>query len=284
MSFHDATCEHLAKYKVDQLRVEENGQFRFRGKNLLKPHILPIQHRQLNILEEYRNRFFDSNHARIKFHRYFHHLNSSQAMCINLFYPLIAENRLDLVTRFLGIKSAVNFEPCFEKDSDVEFADRHTSFDFHTRYSKTEELFVEVKYTEKGFSKARSDKEHKQKFKDTYDPLVERSPYLADICRSEQFFLNHYQVLRNLVHISETRQVVLLFPAANSAVAGEADHAYEKMLTDAGRTKVKIVRLEKLIAFIEFECQSDSLATYYAMFRKKYLPSVVFGVSLLPLI
>jgi hypothetical protein len=277
MSFRDAACEYLSKYKVDQLGVEEKGIFPFRGKNISMAHILPVRHHQLNILEEYRSRFFSSDYGRIKLHRFFHHLNSSQAMCINLFYPLVAEGKLDPVTKFLGIPSAVDLTPCFEKESEVEDAVRRTSFDFYIRYSETQELFFEVKYTEEGFGKARSDEEHKRKFKDTYRSLVEGSAYLTDICRDEQFFLNHYQVLRNLVHISETRQVVFLFPAANSGVAKEADDAYEKFLTDAGRTKVKIVRLENLIAFIESECPSDSLATYYSKFREKYLPSVSLG-------
>ena len=277
MSFRDAACEHLARYKINQLGVKETGQFWFRGKNYEKPHILPEKQSQLNILEEYRNHFFNSDHACMKFHQYFHHLNSSQAMCINLFYPLVAEGKLNLVTKFLGISSAVDLTPCFEKESEVEDAVRRTSFDFYIRYSETQELFFEVKYTEEGFGKARRDEEHKRKFKDTYRSLVEGSAYLTDICRDEQFFLNHYQVLRNLVHISETRQVVFLFPAANSGVAKEADDAYEKFLTDAGRTKVKIVRLENLIAFIESECPSDSLATYYSKFREKYLPSVSLG-------
>ena len=269
MNFRDTACNHLASYKVDRLGVKENGEFHYRGEILKKAHILPRNHLKLNIIEEYRDRFFDSEYASITLHKYFHHLNSSQAMCINLFYPLIAENKLELATKFLGITSATNFEACFEKESDVESADRRTSFDFHTRYSKTQELFVEVKYTEEGFGKATFDNAHKEKFKDTYLPLVERSHFLTDTCRDEDFFLSHYQVLRNLVHISETRQVVLLFPAANAAVAKEADDAYKMMLMDAGKEKCKRVFLDELVAFLETD---GSLKDYYSQFREKYLP------------
>lgn len=58
MSFRDAACEYLAKYKVDQLGVEEKGIFPFRGKNISMAHILPIRHSQLNILEVPKPIFF----------------------------------------------------------------------------------------------------------------------------------------------------------------------------------------------------------------------------------
>ncbi len=212
MTFRDVTCEHLAKYKVDELGIEENGLFSFRGKNIDMAHILPFRYHQLNILEEYRSRFFDSKYGppHIKLHKYFHHLNSSQALCINFFYPLIAEDALGLVAKFLCITSATDLTSCFEKESEVEIVSRRTSFDFHIRYSDTQDIFFEVKYTESGFAKERNDEEHKRKSKDTYRPLVEGSPYLAETCRDEQVFLNHYQVLRNFVHVSQTRQFLTM--------------------------------------------------------------------------
>lgn len=272
MNFRDTVCNHLANYKVDRLGVKDNGEFHYRGVILEKAHILPRKHLKLNIIEEYRDRFFDSEYACINLHKYFHHLNSSQALCINLFYPLIAENKLELATSFLGITPATNLEACFEKESDVESADRRTSFDFHTRYSKTQELFVEVKYTEEGFGKAPLDDAHRDKFKNTYLPLIEQSHFLTNTCRDEDYFLSHYQVLRNLVHISETRRVVLLFPAANAVVAKEADEAYGTMLTDAGKAKCKRVFLEELVSFLETD---GSLKGYYSQFREKYLPPLI---------
>jgi hypothetical protein len=260
-------------YKVTYLGVKEAGLFKYRGKTLKMSHILPRRHREMNILEEYRSRFFASESSRIKLHRFFHHLNSSQAMCINLFYPLIAEDLLTLVTSFLGIPSACDLISSFEKESPVEAAVRRTFFDFHIQHSRSHEIFFEVKYTEHGFAKAKKDEEHKQKYKDTYRPLLHRSVYLADICQDETFFLNHYQVLRNLVHIGETKQLVLLFPAGNSAVRSEADRAFKEFLTDAGRSKVKIVLLEDLLSYFESECSQRPIAHYYDMFRRKYLPS-----------
>ena len=274
MNFRDEACKHLAMYKVRDLGVKEDGLFRFRGKTLKKSHILPRRHLEMNILEEYRSRFFASECSQIKFHRFFHHLNSSQAMCINLFYPLIAEELVSLVTSFLGIPSARDLIPSFEKESPVEVAVRRTFFDFHIQHSRSHDIFFEVKYTEQGFAKAKKDAEHRQKFIDTYRPLVYGSAYLTDVCQDETFFLSHYQILRNLVHIGETKQLVFLFPASNSSIRSEAGHALKGFLTDAGRNKVKIVFLEELLSFFESECSGKSIVHYYDMFRRKYLPSI----------
>lgn len=102
MTFRELACEHLARYKVEAMRVTENGLFRYEGRDLSMPHILPKCHHQMNILERYRKRFWSSDYANINLHRFFHHLNSSQALCINLFYPLIAENALAYSCGFCG--------------------------------------------------------------------------------------------------------------------------------------------------------------------------------------
>jgi hypothetical protein len=267
-------CEHLAKYKVETFGVKvEDGIFTYRGKDIAKAHILPIRNRDLNILPEYRERFFASEYSNIKFHQFFHHLNSSQAMCINLFYPLIAEDVLGLVTHFLGIETANDLKPCFEKESEIEQAIRRTNFDFYIRCSAVNDIFFEVKYTENGFAKAEDDNEHKDKFRKTYRPLIDRSKFLSEECRDEKFFLDHYQILRNLVHLTATSYVILLFPSANSTVKREALEAYENFLTDAGKTRVKVVFLEDMVSFLEAKCSIGSLVNYYAMFRMKYLPS-----------
>ena len=68
----------------------------WRGK--FYPHILPKEKKDLNIIEGIRNDFWPYlNKTDIKLHQYFHHLNSSQALCFNLFFPLI-KNEENLLT------------------------------------------------------------------------------------------------------------------------------------------------------------------------------------------
>jgi hypothetical protein len=272
MSFRNLVCEHLAQYKVDDLKIQEDGLFPYHGRNIPKAHILPKAHYKLNVLERYRDRFFFSHYANLKFHQFFHHLNSSQALCINLFYPLIAESALGLFLEFLQIEPGIDLHAFFEKKSNLETAVRPTSFDFHIQHAMVNNIFVEVKYTESGFSRAKNDNEHSSKFRKTYLPLVKNSLFLTNTCQEEAFFLSHYQILRNFVHISETDYVVLLFPSANISVTKEASYSHNQLLTDAGRARLKIVFLDEFILFLEKQCANRPLNGYYQTFRTKYLP------------
>jgi hypothetical protein len=273
MKFRDLACEHLAQYKIESLGIEEDGIFHYRGRKVPKGHILPYAQREKNILEQYRERYFASEHANITFHQYFHHLNSSQALCINLFYPLIAENRLDHFMAYLELPTGPKLLPVFEKDSDLEVAARRTSFDFYVKQGEARRVYVEVKYTEDGFGKAKNDDEHRKKFTNTYLPLVrQKSAFLIPECQECEVFLNHYQVLRNLVHVSEDDYVVLLFPRGNKKVLDEAIYARDNLLTDKGRERLKIVLLDDFVTFLEDECDGSNLDGYYRDFRRKYLP------------
>jgi hypothetical protein len=99
---------------------------------LSKAHILPCESDPRNILPAYQQRFFDSKHrSSIKLHQYFHHLNSFQALRINLLYPLIVEDSTSMVSEFLGIQYIGRLEACFEKLSTMEKPYRATNFDFH---------------------------------------------------------------------------------------------------------------------------------------------------------
>lgn len=274
LSFRNKICEHLSDYRLNSLGVQEDGKFFYRGEFHDKKHILDLQKSNLNLIENYRAQFLltDKNQP-IKRHRYFHHLNSSQALCLNLFFPLIAEKQLPTFIDYLGIDNKDELIPTFEKESDIEVATRKTSFDFYVKTRSNFELFVEVKYTEEGFGKAKRDPEHEEKFNKTYSSLLKRLTYLNPICSEMDFFLNHYQVLRNLVHISGDSNVIFLFPRDNLKVSKEAEFARDFCLNDAGRKRFKIVYLEDLVTFFEKKFHGDNLGHYYQSFRKKYLPS-----------
>jgi Restriction Endonuclease associating with ARP len=278
MNFCRSICQHLAKYKTDALGVQAPGLFLYRGRWVEKAHILPVSDGQrrgeLNILP-YRNvPFFARGYSRIKYHQYFHHLNSSQALCLNLFYPLMEEDQLNLVTAFLGIEAPTPLVATFEKQSEIEQAERRTNFDFHLGWPRANNIFFEVKYSEDGFGKANSDAEHTRKFQEMYSHLVNRaSGFLSTSCREEAFFLAHYQILRNLVHLNRDSYVVFLFPWANSKVRQQASDAVKQALTDAGRERVRLVYLEDFTAFLDARCEGTPLADYLMGFRRKYLPA-----------
>ncbi len=271
MSFRDLNVARLGKYKTDVLNVQEDGTFRYRGREIPQSHILPKDKEAHNILEPYRQRFLLPDYRSVQRHQYFHHLNSSQALCVNLFLPLREENKLGAFLDYLEIPTTGNLHSEFEKKSLVEEkAARKTSFDFYLKNSSNE-VYVEVKYTEDGFGKAKNDDVHHRKFTLTYQPLLKASRYLAKACQDEAEFLGHYQMLRNLVHIGDKACVVLLFPSGNEQVAIEAAYAKKHFLTDVGRERLVIVHLERLISHLETALSGTPLDYYYQRFREKYL-------------
>lgn len=266
--------DHLATYKRDTLAVRENGTFFGRE----YPHILPPKRGRLNILPRFRDQFYASSHSRIRFHQFFHHLNSSQALCVNLFYPLVARHQLQLLTRYVGIETDSYPTPTFEKLSEIENSKRRrTNFDFHLRYPEGQEIFVEVKYTERQFGRAADDAEHREKFDRTYAPLLRNSTYLVDKCHDRTFFLANYQVLRNLIHAGPKARILFLLPSAKFSIANDLVKSVEKLLTDSGKALVQVIFLDDLVTYFTSRCDDRVLVEYYQAFREKYLPSVVFS-------
>jgi Restriction Endonuclease associating with ARP len=129
---------------------------------------LPQQKDQLNILASFRDEFwewFRSQH--IQLHSDFHHLNSSQAFCFNLFFPLIMENGQGLATllAMLSVASPPGVGACFEFQPDPN---EGTCVDFSLPLQSGARVNFEVKYTESEFGSAKADNSHLQKFKSIY--------------------------------------------------------------------------------------------------------------------
>ena len=271
MTFRDKVCAYLSGYRGSDLGIAEEGVFFHRGREHRKGHILPKGCERQNLLEPYAASFFSSEHRTTKLHQYFHHLNSSQALCINLFFPLLIQAELELLMR--SLKSTIHppVKATFEAQSELEVATRRTSFDFHARNAEGREVFVEVKYTEDGFGGAKNDEEHRTKFQETYAPLLKETEYLTDECRDPTFFLKNYQILRNLIHITPRSDVVFLFPRANAKVTQQAENAREKFLLVSGRSRMRIIFLEDLVSDLIDACRGGKLDGYYESFEHKYL-------------
>lgn len=270
MTFRNRVCAHLSDYRKTHLGIDEEGIFFHGGHEHRKGHILPKGSERRNLLEPYGDTFFLSKHSQAKRHQFFHHLNSSQALCFNLFFPLLAEGELALLAHSLRSTIHPPFEATFEKESEIEIAERRTSFDFHIRRVEGREVYVEVKYTEEGFASAIDDEKHRTKFFNTYMPLLQQNEYLTNECKDQAFFLRYYQILRNLVHITPESEVRFLIPRANIKVALQAENAREQFLTESGRNKFRIIYLEDLVTELIDSCKDRQLSGYYESFREKY--------------
>jgi Restriction Endonuclease associating with ARP len=232
LSFKEKAIKSLELYKKEKLGINELGIFKYRGQELLKNHILPTEFKTHNIIEFYRDSFYSSSNSQIDFHKYYHHLNSSQALCINLFFPLIAEGQLSLVLDLLNIPRQATVEASFEKESDVEVGGgRKTNFDFYLHLSNNFKVYFEIKYTESEFGKAKNDNEHRDKYVKTYLPLLKNNDYINPEFSDVNNFLDSYQIMRNLSHINEDSFVVFVYPEANKKIHLQAQSAQENILT-----------------------------------------------------
>lgn len=264
---------HLADYKVSSLGVRKNGIWRKNGREYA--HILPSELQRLNILEPYRDQFWEYfETAHFKLHSDFHHLSSSQAMCFNLFFPFLAEEKyLQLLTHIFAA-DGVTEDAYFEAVLD---ASEGTNFDFCFRTKESQTLF-EIKLTETDFGKAKSDSSHVSKFKDIYSPALNGK--FAPGFSTCDVFLEHYQLMRNVwnLGVGTRDKLVCIVPKANGCLAKEI-RFLENCLSEPYRQRVSVHYLEDLIATVEKTIPDDAIRMmeHFRMFRRKYLPDCEEG-------
>ena len=84
-------------------------------------------------------------------------------------------------------------------------------------------------------------------------------------------FLENYQILRNLVHISDESLVVFLFPEENRNVYVQAKLAYEEMVTDRGQKRLRLLSLNETVDHIKSSLKEGRLKRYFDEFEEKYV-------------
>src|SRR5512137_1621709 len=200
-TYQDQLKDHLSQYKVSKLGITANGIWS-RNK---KPysHILPAARKYDNFLGAFREELqsFIEESDEITLHPDFHHLNSSQAMCLNLFYPLAAdEEKRKVLTDALGgaAEMARGKSWAFEKVLDEE---ENTNFDFLYRTSSGATALFEIKLSESGFGTAKNDERHRAKLANIYEPRLwgRVDPALLE----EKKFFSTYQLCRNFSYLEK---------------------------------------------------------------------------------
>jgi len=281
--FEKKVKKHMELYKQNVLKIADPGVYIHNGNEHKMHHILPVKLSDLNILNPYNTdtglmQYFDFN----KKHRYFHHLNSSQAMCINFFFPLIKYRKLDVVLKMLNIEGEPAYNTVkFEKESDLEKGKyRKTNFDFYFETTEGKKIYFEIKYTENGFGaysfglngNEESDREHDETFLNTYQMIFDNNPAIEERFKQKEVFFKHYQLMRNLLHIDNDSYVIFLYPEGNKAVRSAARNAKEEVIKPQWRRQFKPVTWESLIKAIDIFINQDDLLDYYKnSFRVKYL-------------
>jgi len=281
--FRTRAIDHMAKYKEEVMQIKGKGVYKHRGRNLQYDHILPEDLKRHNILESFRNDFWDyAKPARISLHRDFSHLNSSQAACFNFFYPLLKQHKLDIITNMLGLSGEIDYDTItFEKVSELEdTVSTRTRFDFYMQLKTGVKIFFEIKYSENGFGKATKDDAHMKKFSNVYFPLIrnrdEFKETLTDLEMAKGYFLENYQILRNIVHIDKNSYVVFIYPEHNIKIGEEIKSIRKEAIKESWANHCVVTTWEKVCAHLVMhleEAKEDSrLADYYREdFGKKYL-------------
>jgi len=265
MKYQEKIKEHLSKYKKKKFPTLKNGHWR--GKEY--GHILPSICGKLNLLETYRNEFLKDDLSNIKFHQGFHHLNSSQAMCINFFFPLIMDKKLEIILQTLRFNNEKVKSVEFEKESDIDnkIGQRATNFDFYIETVSGKKLYFEIKYTENEFGKAKSDNEHKKKYEQIYENAAEKT--LKQAYNTCEKFLENYQIMRNLIHVDSDSYVIFVIPKDNERVYKQAVKAEDSVI-EKYKNNVRILLWNDLYNIIEKQNFTGKLETHFEEFKKKY--------------
>lgn len=267
MNFSDKTKDKLATYKATTFPDLGNGLWKKNKQPY--PHILPEDNKFDNLLPTYRDRLIAYlDKQQIKLHSDFHHLNSSQAMCFNFFFPLYEKRTLELITDFLGLANeTVNYDTvCFEKDGlEAKFGRRPTSFDFLFETTSGKRLHFEIKYTEVEFGKA---KINSNKFDSVYSKFLK--PLKSSFHSSQPFFAN-YQILRNLIHIDDNSFVVFVYPQDNARVSKGADRVKSDFLISNYHDHFFATTWDKLFDSVLNATTNINIKTQLADFKNKYL-------------
>ncbi len=267
--FQQRAKKWLSAYKREQLGIQEDGAWR-NGKPY--PHILPKKDQRLNILPSFRDEFWKwFPGQRVQLQRDFHHLNSSQALCFNLFFPMMTGDGQGLAAMLsaLGIAGLPKAGASFEYEP---YPDEGTCIDFSVLLQSGARVNFEIKYTESAFGSAKADSEHSEKFNKVYKSRLAGRFTESFCCEAE--FLKHYQIARNVWHLNEVAGdiAVFLFPKANSCLT-QQEPIIRACALEPFRSRIRIVYLEDLVADLFKTLRPDEMVLRQQLeeFRAKYL-------------
>lgn len=269
MGYDQLIKQHLADYKINTLGIARDGLWRGNGKPY--PHILPEERGILNILSGYREDFCEYfDNSRISLHLDFHHLNSSQAMCFNLFFPFLFKKKLGLLASdvlSLSENEVTNAE--FER---VMEQVEGTNFDFSMEMASGSHILFELKLSENDFKAETPNANRKRKLDEIYRPGL--TGKVVEKYLDERLFFKHYQILRNISYLREDGSdfQFFIFPRKNEQLAG-TEQTIRGMVTDSFRDRVRVLYLEDLVERI-LQCVDSSdtgMVEHFEEFKMKYV-------------
>jgi hypothetical protein len=268
MTYQKRLEKHLTDYKVQRLGIRANGTFTYRGKTRAYGHILPRELKWLNVPEPYRREIREYvTKSNIRLHKFFHHLNSSQAYALAAFYPYLNGAR-HVLENALAVKPIERWKFEHVPDS-VE----GTNVDVWWRSANKTESYCEVKLSEGEFGPATNDARHLKKLEKIYRPILES--HVDNRLLEPRAFFKNYQILRNLWLAArkghEKDSVVFVLPRANTNPNEQLTNVLSQVRNSL-RTRVQIVHVEVLLERLAAKPAAGDMSWYAAVLAEKYLP------------
>lgn len=283
--FQDKVKAHMKEYngQNNELVDKKGGTWKGEGSYA---HILRDSQNDwmFNLLLPYRevgSLVQDIRKRVIKKHMYAHHLNSSQMMCMNFFYPLMIEDRLDIILKAINSKikwgkpvalfefnSPMEVGKAAELNKEKLFGEP-TNFDIFITTSNGYRVYFEIKYTEAEFgAPEKKNNSYPQKYYDKFEVYKSLIPscFKDEYKANADYFLDHYQLMRNLIHLQSSNDFVVYLVPGENPIISEAEEI--KNVLNSLQDNCKVVKWEDIITVVENE---PLLKDYYAEFKKKYL-------------
>ena len=263
--WYEMIKKNLINYKLNVLGIPGSG---FYG-NKQEDHILPRGMADANYM-------FDLSNLSFKKHHGYHHLNSSQTMCVNFFAPMVQDD-CKLLSKFLSLLlqdeiKIVYFE--FEYTNKKLYGD--TNFDFYCQDDNNHNYYFEIKYTEQGISKKcsandQSDENLLKVYNKKYRENVEAEGSQLIISDPLIFMKEHYQAFRNMSCANEIKNNFCFF------ITMEGNEKTKEELIDSlsyvkGDKYVKSLYWENIIkTAFEIVENDPEIFGYYTEFKNKYM-------------
>lgn len=261
---------HLSRYRTQRLGlgIDEQGTWSGNGQNY--SHILPGALERLNILETIRSEFWQYPGSQsIKLHKDFAHLNSSQALAFNLFFPFFGLKgaQPDSLLRALKLPIQEVRDWGFERVLD---ATEGTNFDFYLEGSSGLQAVIEVKLTETEFGAGVPNQNRREKLREIYVPNLQ-GKVCPEVLEEKAFFAD-YQLLRNISYADSSKRhhVVFLLPRANAGLAAAAETFLKSALLPPIEPFVSLLYLEDVLHSLSIMALSPLLATHLSLLQEKY--------------
>jgi hypothetical protein len=273
--YHARLVAHFRAYRARHFPGLPDGVWHHGGVPLEYAHILPKERFELNVLPAIRARFwrwFEAQQGNMKLHYLFHHLNSPQALCFNLFFPFLEQDGTTVDPRLTDAlvagdpqkRFSGHFETVLDKDED-------TRFDFCLEANSGPKIFVDLKFSETQFGSVDADEGQRINLEQHYGPRLQRhsEPQWFD----EKTFFENYEILKSICTLAQypDSRLFFIFPRANESLV-RSEETIARIAAQAMGTRVVILHLETLFERIVHLVRDDPvLLEHFDQFREKYL-------------